>query len=109
MKSIPSSRIDHQLKYIRGDAGPRYPDADFRLRGQVDDLCRALFDHWCERRELIPLAYLLHAWPFLPTTPYPVDALLTGLRHLLVFHGETIDDLGRQLIGDIQTLQGYEA
>jgi len=109
MKSIPSSRNDHELTSIRGEAGRRNPDADFRLRGQVDDLCIALFDHWCERRELIPLAYLLHAWPFLPSTPYPVEALLAALRNLLALHDETIDELGRRLIDDIQTLQGYEA
>jgi hypothetical protein len=105
MKSVPSSRNSHEITYIRREANSRCLAADFRVRGQVDDLCVALFEHWCERRELIPLVYLLHAWPFLPTTPHAVGALSAALRDLLVFHDETIDDRGRQLIDDIQTFE----
>lgn len=103
MKSVPTSRNSHAITYIRREAAPRCVAADFRVRGQVDDLCNALFDHWCERRELIPLVYLLHVWPFLPTTPHPVGALSAALHDLLVFHDEAIDDRGRQLIDDIRT------
>lgn len=105
MKSILSSPYGHELTYLHGEASPRCLDANFRLRGQVDDLCIALFEHWCGRRELIPLAYLLHVWPFLPTMPDPVRTLSVTLRDLLVFHDETIDDRGRQLIDDIQTFE----
>lgn len=105
MKSIMSTRNRHELAYIHGEASPRCPDANFRMRGQVDDLCIALFDHWCERRELVPLAYLLHVWPFIPTTPHPVRTLSAALRDLLAFHDETIDDRGRQLIDDIRTFE----
>lgn len=105
MKSVPTSRNGHVITYIRRETPPRCLAADFHARGQIDDLCIALFNHWCERRELIPLVYLLHVWPFLPTTPHPVGALSAALRDLLVFHDETIDDRGRQLIDDIQTFE----
>jgi hypothetical protein len=106
MKSIPISRSGHELTYIRREASPHCLAADFRVRRRVEELCIALFEHWCERRELIPLAYLLHVWPFLPTTPHAVGALSAALHDLLVFHDEAIDDRGRQLIDDIRTLDG---
>lgn len=106
MERIPSSRNVHPLAGFPIDVAPRGLDAEFRLRGQVDDLCIALFDYWCERRELTPLIYLLHAWPFLPSTPRAVETLSAALRDLRIFHEETLDDLGRQLIDDIQALGG---
>ncbi|WP_233863728.1 hypothetical protein [Paraburkholderia adhaesiva] len=108
MKIIPSSRNGHEVTYARGDANSLCIAVDFRVRRQVDDLCIALFDHWCERRELIPLVYLLHVWPFLPSTPHAVATLSAALRDLLVFHDETIDDRGRQLIDGIHTLHADE-
>jgi len=79
-------------------------DSDFRLRGQVNDLCTELFDRWCERREITPLVYLLHAWPILPSTPRPVEALSAALHDLRIFHAEALDDLDHQLIEEIQVL-----
>ena len=78
--------------------------ADFRLREQVDDVCIELFDRWCERRELTPLVYLLHAWPILPSTPQAVEALLAALRELRISHAEALDDLDQKLIEEIQVL-----
>lgn len=106
MKSIPSIGSGREITYIRREASPRSHAADSHVRGRVEELCIALFEHWCERRELIPLAYLLHVWPFLPTKPQAVGALSAALHDLLVFHDESIDDRGRQLIDDIQTLDG---
>jgi hypothetical protein len=34
---------------------------------QIDDVCILLFDRWCERSEITPLLYLLHAWRLLPS------------------------------------------
>ncbi|WP_296660672.1 hypothetical protein [Paraburkholderia sp.] len=109
MESILESRNGHGLAYIGVKARQRGLDADFRLRAQVNELCIALFDHWCERRELTPLIYLLHAWPFLPSMHRPVEMLAASLRDLLLFHDEALDDRGRQLIGDIRTLEDCSA
>jgi hypothetical protein len=76
------------------------------LRKQVDELCIALFDRWCERRELTPLLYLLHAWPFLPTTPQPVKTVSAALGDLPRFHGETLDNRDRELIASVLALAG---
>lgn len=29
----------------------------------LDDRCLRLFDGWCERRAIVPLRYLMNAWP----------------------------------------------
>jgi hypothetical protein len=31
---------------------------------RIDGICCRLFDRWCERRAVLPLAYLMHSWPF---------------------------------------------
>jgi hypothetical protein len=79
---------------------------DPRLRKQVDDLCIALFDRWCERRELIALLYLLHAWPFFPSTPQPVKAVSAALSDLSMFHREALDNRDRELIASVLALAG---
>jgi hypothetical protein len=81
---------------------------DYRLRKQLDDLCIALFDRWCERREITPLIYLLHAWPLFPSEPQPLKRLAAVLRDLSMFHMETLDDMDRELIENVHTLTGYD-
>jgi hypothetical protein len=54
---------------VREENSNSSADVDYRLRKRVDDLCIALFDRWCERREITPLIYLLHAWPLFPSNP----------------------------------------
>jgi hypothetical protein len=81
---------------------------DYRLRKQLDDLCIALFDRWCERREITPLIYLLHAWPLFSFNPLPVKRLGAALRDLSTFHTETLDDMDRELIENVHALTGYD-
>ncbi|MFL9935464.1 hypothetical protein P0D88_41755 [Paraburkholderia sp. RL18-103-BIB-C] len=83
-------------------------DDDYRLRKPVDDLCIALFDRWCERREITPLIYLLHAWPFFPSKSHPVKRLSAALNDLTRFHAETLDDKDRELIDKVQAITGYD-
>jgi hypothetical protein len=45
------------------------------LLHEIKDTCLMLFDLWCERRGVIPLAYLMHCWPM----PKPSVAVLTRL------------------------------
>jgi hypothetical protein len=32
---------------------------------ELDQYCRSLFDRWCEHRQVLPLAYLMQAWPIM--------------------------------------------
>ncbi|BCG05483.1 hypothetical protein PPGU19_100510 (plasmid) [Paraburkholderia sp. PGU19] len=81
-------------------------DGAAHLRKQVDDLCILLFDRWCERREITPLLYLLHAWPLLPSTPHPVRLVCSALRDLSRFHREVLDNEDQELIASILALGG---
>jgi hypothetical protein len=54
---------------------------------EVDSGCLQLFNDLCERKALLPLAYLLHAWPI----PGPTDASLQRLREALRSLGELPD------------------
>jgi hypothetical protein len=83
-------------------------DDEYRLRRQADDLCVALFDRWCERREITPLTYLLHAWHLFPSKPHPVRRLAATLRDLSMFHAEMLDDMDRELIDNVHAITGYD-
>jgi hypothetical protein len=83
-------------------------DSDYPLRKQVDNLCITLFDRWCERREITPLIYLLHAWPLVPSKPPSIKKLAAALRDLSMFHTETLDDMDRELIDHIHAITGYD-
>lgn len=51
---------------------------------QIDAMCLRLFGTWCETRSVTLLAYLMHCWPLVDSTP-------NALRRL----GETMHDLRR--------------
>lgn len=93
-----------KFAFVREESGSSSTDDDYRLRKQVDDLCMTLFDRWCERREITPLIYLLHAWPLVPSKPHPVRRLAATLRDLSTFHMETLDDMDRKLIDNVHAL-----
>lgn len=57
---------------------------------EMDQLCLYLFDGWCERRSVIPLAYLMHAWPILPAGPLARIRLLSALQELRQFHADSL-------------------
>ncbi|WP_128598204.1 hypothetical protein [Paraburkholderia kirstenboschensis] len=77
---------------------------DSCLRDEANDVCIVLFDRWCERREITPLIYLLHAWPFLPSASHPVRAVSRALNELSKFHSEALDDQDRELIASVKAL-----
>ena len=93
---------------VREENSNSSADDDYRLRKQIDDLCIALFDRWCERREITPLIYLLHAWPLFSSKPRPVKRLAAALRDLSMFHTETLDDMDRELIDNVHAVTGYD-
>src|SRR3954451_14647709 len=106
MATIQDRKNAVTFSFVPVGAGSSGGNEDSRLREQVDDLCTALFDRWCERRELTPLIYLLHAWPFFPSTPHPVKTVSAALRELLKFHMEALDDADRELIAKVNALAG---
>jgi len=102
MERTPGRRRAATLRLVGVETSKT--DNDARLRKQVDDLCIELFDRWCQRRELAPLVYLLHVWPFSPSTPFPFEAVSAALRDLSRFHTEALDNGDRELIASIHAL-----
>ncbi|SDG43097.1 hypothetical protein [Paraburkholderia phenazinium] len=68
---------------------------------EIEDLCIALFDRWCERRCMVPLAYLMHTWPIAGASPQLIDRLTSTLRDLVIYHADTLDAEDRALIGRV--------
>jgi len=66
------------------------PDA----AAQMEACCNALFERWCEERRVIPLAYLMHAWPLATPAPMDLRRLSRSLHDLILSHAESlsIDD-----------------
>ncbi|WP_224008635.1 hypothetical protein [Paraburkholderia tropica] len=67
----------------------------------IDDLercCARLFERWCESRRVVPLAYLMHAWPLADASMHPAKRLAGALRDLLHFHADALDSSDRRLI-----------
>jgi len=108
MEQICNSKYSTTFACVREENSHSCTHDDHRLRKQVDDLCIALFDRWCERREITPLIYLLHAWPLFPSNAHPVKRLGAALRDLSTFHTETLDDMDRELIDNVHALTGYD-
>ncbi|AMV48354.1 hypothetical protein ATN79_47735 [Paraburkholderia caribensis] len=64
---------------------------------ELEKICLFLFDSWCETRSVLPMVYLLHAWPVLDQDEKGRRRLASALRDLARFHPEAIntDDLSR--------------
>lgn len=75
--------------------GPR--DASIAL-DDVDNCCALLFERWCERRCVVPLAYLMRVWPMADPGSHQAQRLLGALRDLLRFNAEMLDANDRRLI-----------
>jgi hypothetical protein len=67
---------------------------------QIEACCLALFERWCEQKRVIPLAYLMHAWP-IPRPTAPLIKRLSGSLHdLMRWHSDSLDTEERRLIAD---------
>ncbi|MHB9841768.1 hypothetical protein Q8F57_044040 [Paraburkholderia terrae] len=104
MERIPNRKYAARLSLVRAGAEKSKGIEDSSMRNQVDELCIALFDRWCERREITPLIYLLYAWPFFASTPQPVRTVLAALDDLSRFHREALDDGDQELIARVLAL-----
>ncbi|WP_322067161.1 hypothetical protein [Burkholderia ubonensis] len=68
------------------------------LASHINSLGIALFDRWCECRNVIPLAYLMHAWPLVAPSLPTIDRLSQTLRELLTNHAHSLAPDDREII-----------
>jgi hypothetical protein len=54
-----------------------------KIADELNELCLALFDGWCERRCVISLANLLHGWPLGLLSQQTGSAVRTSTNWLL--------------------------
>jgi hypothetical protein len=59
---------------------------------QVNALCLRLFDAWCETRSVTALAYLMHCWPLIDSTPAALRRLGETMCDLRRYHADQLDD-----------------
>ena len=67
----------------------------------IDRLCNLLFDSWCERRSVIPLAYLMHAWPIAGATTLVGTRLQETLHALRQLHSDSLSPNDHQIIRQV--------
>jgi hypothetical protein len=65
---------------------------------EIERICMRLFDTWCEQRSVLPLAYLMHAWPLAEHTENALKRLSQSLGELLCFNSKMISKIDRELI-----------
>jgi hypothetical protein len=75
---------------------------------EIDRLCVRLFDNWCERRSVIPLSFLMHAWPILRAAPLARTRLLNTLQELQQFHPDSLSAEDHQVIEWVLAIQSRE-
>jgi hypothetical protein len=68
---------------------------------EITALCMQLFDSFCERRSVLPLAYLMHAWPLTEANEKGFRMLRQSLRDLSLWHAAEIEGVECLLIGQI--------
>jgi hypothetical protein len=69
---------------------------------EMEDLCLQLFDRWCGQRSIVPLTYLMHAWPIYMNDSRARDRLVGTLRELPQFHSTELST------GDHQAIERLE-
>ncbi|WP_103704620.1 hypothetical protein [Paraburkholderia eburnea] len=67
----------------------------------VDRRCTYLFDCFCEQRNIMALAYLMHAWPLTSTTPEALHNLFEVLGNLRRLHGNLLASEQRGVIDKV--------
>jgi hypothetical protein len=94
---IDSEPISHEVQACDDQSFMKYcaegiahHDAQIHSSAFIEEVCQSLFDRWCERRNVVALAYLMHAWPLLVSGPHMVKRLLQSLRELKEHHAESL-------------------
>ncbi|CAN0627204.1 conserved protein of unknown function [Burkholderia multivorans] len=75
----------------------------------IDDLCGRLFDRWCKRRSVIPLAHLMRGWPLAMRSSGTLRQLSGALQNLIDWHAESLDGVDLRLIRAVIVLAGEAA
>lgn len=68
----------------------KHDDINLGISDELHNHCRWLFNAFCERRSVIPLAYLLHVWPLTSNTKRTLATLSETLRNLKAWHPEKL-------------------
>jgi hypothetical protein len=71
---------------------------------QVNSLCLQLFDTWCESRSVTALAYLMHCWPLIESTPAALRRLGETMCDLRRYHADQLDAHGFQALCEMADL-----
>jgi hypothetical protein len=75
----------------------------------VEQICMTLFDRWCEQRNVLGLAYLMHGWPLTGDDPSMARRLVQSLRELWEHHHETLLSEDAELLGSLLESRGADA
>jgi hypothetical protein len=67
------------------------------VASEMNDLCLQLFDRWCEARSVVPLSYLMAAWPIAVPEPPSARHLSDVLRSLMSAHSDCLETDERQI------------
>ena len=59
--------------------------------------CMRLFNGLCERKSLLPLVYLLHAWPIPDLTDSDIKRLKEALRTVSAFTDDYLTTANREI------------
>ena len=84
-----SARNERHRQARPVDAMP-YPDTTSQHSVLTEKICLTLFDRWCEQRNVVALAYLMHGWPLLDNAASQTKRLLQSLRELKEHHHEAL-------------------
>ncbi|MBC8746537.1 hypothetical protein OKW43_007246 [Paraburkholderia sp. WC7.3g] len=71
---------------------------------QVNAICLRLFDTWCETRNVTSLAYLMHCWPLIDSTPNALRHLGETMRDLRRHHADQLDERGFRTLCEMADL-----
>ncbi|MGF6652731.1 hypothetical protein OKW34_003320 [Paraburkholderia youngii] len=71
---------------------------------EINSVCLRLFDEWCETRRVTLLAYLMHCWPLLDSTPKMLKRLGETMRDLRLYHVDQLDESEFQALCELADL-----
>jgi hypothetical protein len=79
------------------------------LAAEVEQICGTLFERWCDRRSVIPLACLMRNWPIVSCSPPRIRQLSSSLRQLADSDHDSLDTDDRRLIHSMVTIASHLA
>ena len=74
------------------------------LADELEQLCGELFERWCDRRRVIPLAHLMQNWPIVSPSPPRFCSVACSLRQLADSDPDSLDTDDRRLIESLVTI-----